>query len=201
MTYTEPLLILCSAVALVGLLNIRRGRSRYLAYCGILALLLVSWPPVDWLLAQPLVGWYPVREFQPPAGIQAIVVLGSAVSPPHYERPYPLADSETFRRCEHAAWIYRRGTQVPVLACEGHQERGAFIMGELLRRAGVPVERIWVENQSLSTHENAVYGSRILGEHGIHRIVLVVDGPSMIRAAACFRKLGIDVVPAPSSFR
>ena len=60
---------------------------------------------------------------------------------------------------------------------------------------------IWTEERSRNTHENAVYGAEILRKHGIGRIALVVDAQSMPRAAACFRKQGIEVVPAPCEFR
>ena len=73
-------------------------------------------------------------------------------------------------------------------------------MRDFLQRAGVPESIIWTEERSYSTHENAAYGSEILRQHGIDRIALVVDAQSMPRAAACFRKQGIAVVPAPCEF-
>ena len=164
-------------------------------------LLIVCWPPADWLFSRSLESDYPVRPFQATPDVQAIVVLGSAIEPPHYERPYAIPDQDTFNRCEHAAWIYRQSGPRPVLACEGRQEKGTGVMRELLRRGGVPDDMIWLETESRSTHENAVYGARVLKQHGIKRIALVVEAQSMKRAAACFRKEGIDVTPAPSEFR
>ena len=184
-----------------GLWVTRRSKGKYVALAGLIALFLISWPPADWLFSRPLEAGYAVRPFQATADIGAIVVLGSAVEPPHFERPYPLPDKDTFNRCEHAAWIYRQLGARPVLACEGHQEMGTGRMRELLTRAGVPDHLIWAENASTSTHENALYGARILKEHGIKRIALVVEAQSMPRAAACFRKEGFEVVPAPSEFR
>ena len=203
MTYVQPLLLCCLAVALVGLLATRRSKGKYIAVAGVIGLFLLSWPPVDWLCSRPLEAEYPVRPFQAAAGIEAIVVLGSAVEPPLYERPYPLPDKDTFSRCEHAAWIYRQFGPRPVVVCEGRQTTTGRpgMMRELLRRAGVADQMIWVENESRSTHENASYGARILREHGLKRIALVVEAQSMRRAAACFRKEGIDVTPAPSEFR
>jgi uncharacterized SAM-binding protein YcdF (DUF218 family) len=201
MTYTQPLLLLFTAVALAGVLATRASRAKYVALCGLAGLLLVSWPPVDWLLGLPLESRYPLRPFQMPAGVQAIVVLGSTVQPAIYERPYPLPDADTFNRCEHAAWIYRRWGPLPVLACEGQQRTAGSAMSDLLLKGGVPGDMIWLEKRSRSTHENAAYGAAILREHGIQRIVLVVDAQSMPRASACFRKEGIDVIAAPSEFR
>jgi uncharacterized SAM-binding protein YcdF (DUF218 family) len=202
MTYTQPLILLCLGVILAVL--IRAGRSykgKALVTSGALGMLALSLPAADWLVSRPLEAPYPVRPFHLPSRLQAIVVLGSAVQPPHFERPYPLPDADTFDRCEYAAWIWRQYGPIPVLACEGRQEDRASAMGELLRRAGVSENLIWIESESTSTHQNAKNGARILRQHGITRIALVVDAQSMLRAAACFRKEGVDVTPAPSGFR
>ena len=202
MTYLQPLLFLFIVVTVSGFRMVRAGKGKSLALAGVLGLVLISWPPVDWLLAYPLEARYPARPFVAPPGLEAIVVLGSAVEPVRYDRPYPLPDKDTFSRCEYAAWIYKRWGPLPVLACEGHQRPMAQgMMRTLLERAGVTGKMIWVEEQSRSTHENAVYGARILRSHGVKRIALVVEGQSMPRAAACFRKEGIDVIPAPSESR
>jgi len=74
-------------------------------------------------------------------------------------------------------------------------------MSQLLRKSDVPGNMIWTEDRSHSTYENALYSTMILRAHGISHIALIVDAASMPRAAACFRKLGIDVTPAPSNFR
>lgn len=203
MTYAQPLLLIFITAALAGLLAVRSPRGKYTALGGVLGVLLISWPPVDWLLEQPLAMRYPVRPFQAPPDLQAIVVLGSNVQPLQYERRYPLPDFETFKRCEHAAWIFQRWGPLPVLACAGKQPhvRAGDTMRDLLQRAGVGESMIWTEEQSRSTHENAMYGAKILRAHGVKRIALVVDAQSMPRAAACFRKEGIDVTAAPSEFR
>jgi uncharacterized SAM-binding protein YcdF (DUF218 family) len=74
-------------------------------------------------------------------------------------------------------------------------------MRDLLRQKGIPENMIWVEGNSRSTHENAVFGAAILRAHDITRIVLVVDAQSMPRAAACFRKEGLAVTEAPCNLR
>jgi len=73
-------------------------------------------------------------------------------------------------------------------------------MRELLVNAGVPPEKIWVEDRSRTTHDNARLSAQILRDQGVKRIALVADARSMRRAEACFRKEGIDVVAAPSKF-
>ena len=202
MTYIEPLLLIFITLGLVGL-AMRSPRGRHLGLAGVLGLFLISWPPVDWLIAQPLQADYPVRSFVSPPGLQAIVVLGSAVDPPQFERPYPLLNRETFERCRHAAWIFQQRGTVPVLACEGRPRTPipGSPMREFLRDSGVPDGMIWTEDESRSTHENAVYGARILRAHGVRRIALVTDAQSMPRAAGCFRKEGMEVAAAPIEFR
>jgi uncharacterized SAM-binding protein YcdF (DUF218 family) len=132
-------------------------------------------------------------------------VLSGGVLGKEYGRPYWLPKFDTFRRCEHAAWLFHSWRSVPVLASGGPDGPGrrAFSteMRELLLRAGIPDEMIWTEDRSSSTYENAVFSARILRSHGMSRIALVVDARSMLRAAACFRKQGIAVVPAASEFR
>lgn len=203
MTYLEPLLAVFIVLTLAGLLAVRPQKGRSIALAGVLGLFLISWPPVSWLLARPLQARYPVRPFQPPPGLEAIVVLGSSIDPPENERPYPRPDWPTYDRCEYTAWIYHQCGPLPVLACEGTQRDASSrsMMRTLLVRAGVDEKMVWSEERSVSTHYNAVLGGEVLRAHGVKRIALVVDAQSMPRAAGCFRKEGFDVTPAPMDFR
>jgi uncharacterized SAM-binding protein YcdF (DUF218 family) len=70
-------------------------------------------------------------------------------------------------------------------------------MRRVLEAEGVPPDLIWTEERSRSTYENAVCGSEVLRNHGVSSIALVAEANSMPRAAACFRKAGITVMPAP----
>jgi uncharacterized SAM-binding protein YcdF (DUF218 family) len=100
-----------------------------------------------------------------------------------------------------AAWVYKQVGPVPVLASEGEQRFSAYsTMRELLKGGGIPDEVIWTDQGSRNTHENAVVAARILGQHHIADIALVTDAQSMPRAAACFRKAGFHVIPAPCEF-
>jgi uncharacterized SAM-binding protein YcdF (DUF218 family) len=205
LNYTEPLLFVFLTIAFLGAFQFyRRKRGGYALFVGLAGLFAISWPPLNWLFSRPLEVRYPVRPFQPSGDVQAIVVLGSAAEPPVFERPYPLADRYLYERCEHAAWIYRH-RPLPVLASEGMPSTGVVtsesVMRDLLERSGVPANMIWVEAESRSTYENALYGARILRKQGISKIALVVEAESMLRASACFRKQGFEVEAAPSEFR
>jgi uncharacterized SAM-binding protein YcdF (DUF218 family) len=120
--------------------------------------------------------------------------------PPLETRPYEIVDDETFQRCDYAAHLYQSEPR-PVLTCGGPGELGlpsfSEVMRDLLVKLGVPATSIWTEERSTSTYENAMYGTQILKKYGIRKIALVVDQRSMLRAVACFRKQGIEVLPAP----
>jgi len=54
----------------------------------------------------------------------------------------------------------------------------------MLEQQGVPADKIWTEEQSRSTYENALYSARLLKEHGIRQIAVIVEADSMPRADA-----------------
>ena len=202
MTYLEPLLSVFLAICFIAWMRLsKHGNRKALLAVGLLGLFLVSWAPAEWLLTQPLLFPYPVQSFHVPAPPpEAIVVLGGGIDPPRRERPYPVADLDTVQHCAMAAWIHKQMEQAPVLGCEGYRGANRSVMRELLRGENIPDDLIWIEDRSRNTHENALYGAAILKQHGIQRIALVTDAQSMLRAAACFRKQGIAVVPAPCDF-
>jgi uncharacterized SAM-binding protein YcdF (DUF218 family) len=165
------------------------------ALCGIA---LFSWPPVAWLGSATLEWWYPVQA-NPTTEAEAIVVLAGYVAAPEPERPRAIVGRNTYVRCSHASWLYQNWSQRPVVPCGGQGASDA--MAAVLRSQGVPDDMIWPERRSTRTYENAKYAAEILRAKGIDRVALVTDGYHMLRGDLCFRKQGIDVVPAPCSFR
>lgn len=205
MTYLQPLLPVLLGLTFIGIMRVWHSKRIWLTLAGVAGLLLLSWPPVDWLLSRPLEARYPVRAL-PAEPAEAIVVLSSAVSPPRGERPYALPDKDTYQRCVFAAWLYQHWRALPVLACGGPGAKKtsqpvALTMRQLLLQTGVPETMIWLEERSRSTHENALLGAEILRKHGVSRIALVVEAQAMLRAEACFRHEGFVVVAAPCEFR
>jgi uncharacterized SAM-binding protein YcdF (DUF218 family) len=162
---------------------------------------LLSLTPVAWLLSRPLEGWYD-RSPVPAYTADAIVLLSGPVDPPAPDRPYALAGNDSYARVQRAAWLFKHWAQRPILASGGGkaEEWSSSIQRHLLEAEGIPPEMIWIEAQSQSTHENALYSCQLLRKRGISRIVLITDATSMPRAAASFRKVGFHVVPAPFRF-
>jgi uncharacterized SAM-binding protein YcdF (DUF218 family) len=187
------------ALAAWGLLRSRRR----LVVAGVAGIFLIAWPPVAWLALRSLEAWYS-KDAIPAADVGAIVVLSSGVLPAGPGRPAPVAARDTYERCAYAVWMYRTRSQVPVLASGGGTEEepvpSAAIMRDILIGMGVPESLVWIEDRSKSTHENAIFSAKILRERGIRRIMLVTEAYHMARAEACFRKQGLQVVPAPCGF-
>jgi uncharacterized SAM-binding protein YcdF (DUF218 family) len=185
------------AVAVPG----KRWPRRVAALC-LLVLFLWSWPPFAKLTSETLERGYTTGPADT-AGCGAIVVLSGSILLPNASRPVPLMGLSTYVRCAHAAWLYHRHP-LPVVATGGSVEAGgvrvaaAEVMRNYLLSQGVTP--IWTEEQSFSTAQNAANTVRLLRARGISRIVLVTEAYHMPRAARCFEKLGMPVVPAPCSF-
>jgi uncharacterized SAM-binding protein YcdF (DUF218 family) len=75
------------------------------------------------------------------------------------------------------------------------------MMSHVLHAEGVPHTRIFEENASTNTKENAQFTAKLLRGMGIRDIALVVDADSMLRADLCFRVEGITVIPVPLGHR
>jgi uncharacterized SAM-binding protein YcdF (DUF218 family) len=207
MTYLQPVFPLVLLFAMVQLIRYRRSftapafRGLTLAWAAVF---LASWAPAAWLFSRCLERGYPPREY-PTGDAGAIVVLASAVYPPCPPVPTPRAGSDTYERCQYAAWLFKHWKPLPILASGG----GGFVdsppyaiaMRDALEREGVPASAIWVEDRSRTTHENAAYAAAILRQKGIQRIVLVTDAYHMMRADACFRKESFAVTPAACGYR
>lgn len=206
MTYTQPLLLIFLLFSMAGLWRLRPGHgwARKLLRIGIGGMFLVAWPPVAWLSSSILEGWYsPALPDLNGAG--AIVVLSANVIPPSDDYPVSVPDWDTYERSRYAAWVHREIPSVPIVTTGGrsidHTESFAATMRDLLVELGVPGEQVLLEERSSSTYENAVGSTAMLRGRGIQKIVVVTQAYHMVRAEQCFRKLGMDVIPAPCGFQ
>jgi len=69
-------------------------------------------------------------------------------------------------------------------------------MRDTLVRLGIPSSRILIENQSRTTHDEAVIVTKMLRTLKVDRVVLVTSDIHMRRSLGTFRAEGIDAVPA-----
>jgi uncharacterized SAM-binding protein YcdF (DUF218 family) len=200
-TYLKPFfptLLLASLVAALWYCRTKSTASRRLLWASLAAVVLFSWPPVAWVASGTLEWGYSADPF-PYAPAEAIVVLSGSVIDADGVPPMRLPGKDTYLRCAHAAWLYQNWRTIPVVASGG--DGTADVMKEALLGLGVARSDIRLEGTSTSTHENAVHTAALLRQEGIHKIALVTEAHHMLRAEACFRKQGLEVVPAPCGFR
>jgi uncharacterized SAM-binding protein YcdF (DUF218 family) len=163
-------------------------------------LVLVCMPPVAYLALGTL-EWAYRPQYDLPADVQVIVLLGGTVAPADDFEPRPQLTQETVIRCLKALQLYRESGPRLIAVSGGNpnpQQPGpacARVMAEFLVTHGAAAQDLLTEEQSRTTHENAVETSRLLADRGLQRIALVTSASHMRRAEYCFRARGLDVAP------
>lgn len=192
---TGPLLVAAFGIVMLGRWP-RAGRA--LAAGGVLLLLALSTPAVATLLLRTLDSSPPLDPERAKAA-QAIVILGGGTRRNAPEYGGDTLGRLTLERVRYGARVAHL-TGLPVLVAGGSVYGGAteasLMQKSLQTEYGVDVQ--WAEDQSRTTHENAVYAGRILHGAGIARVVLVAHSFDMPRASAEFAAAGIETIPAPT---
>ncbi len=197
------------------LLLTKRSKSRTIARCLFLICLVLSY-----LLTTRLVG-YQLANFvegdelraltieslrdlkQKNGGPGAIVVLGGGLKYDGRESPNRLnLNQRTATRVHYGAYV-AKNMGLPVLVSGGisvgFSASEASVMARYLREDyDVPVR--WLEENSMTTAENALYSAAVLQPEGIKKIVLVTHAYHMRRSALLFEAQGFEVVMAPCGF-
>lgn len=120
----------------------------------------------------------------------AVVVLGARVVAPGVPGPAlsrRLAWGIRVWQAERARLLVLSGGAPAGMPVEAH------LMRDLAVAAGVPSERIVVEDASRNTFENAVYTGALMRAGGWRRVIIVTDHFHLARALYVFRRLGLPV--------
>lgn len=163
--------------------KVRRFIGRVLAVVGLLVLVITFTPLVFWYAT-----WLADRAgpWNVPQGDILIVLSASA-------GPDGLLARDSYLRASYGVLAWREGHFRKIIVCgrdAGPEMRKFMIF------SGVPAEAIVVEQESISTHENATFAAAMLrGEPG--RKMLLTSDYHMYRAAACFRRAGLDIDTLP----
>ena len=129
------------------------------------------------------------------------MVLGGGIEQPGDRNPYPdlhLASD----RLLHAYRILKAGKAKRLLLSGGTVYGGpdatteAEAMADLLVMLGVDRNLIILEQRSRNTYQNARNTAELFAQQGLASGLLVTSASHMPRAAASFRKAGLDLVPA-----
>lgn len=200
--YPLGLACLCLLVALFAWRKPKLGMGLVASALVLLWLGSTNW--VSTALTRSL-EWRYLPAEQPPHG-EVIVVLGGGTSAP--QAPRQLVElNEAVDRVFYAAWLYRQGAAPRLLVTGGNIEwRGqrestpAEDMTAVLVMLGIPQDAIWLESESRNTYENAVYTTQMMRSEGIEQVILVTSALHMPRSVALYRKLGWEVIPAPTDY-
>ena len=148
-------------------------------------------------------------EYLPPAdtpNAEVIVVLGGGTAPIEYPRQH-IELGAAADRIFYAYWLYQEGAAPMILLSGGTipwmvttEDSPAENMAVILERLGVPKDVVFLETESQNTYENALFSYQILAQLEISQIILVTSAQHMPRAFAVYKKLGLDVVPAPTDY-
>lgn len=140
--------------------------------------------------------------------VQAIVILGGgrqkgAIDLPEYQ--YQNLGPQSIERLRAGARLAKQ-SNLPILLTGGTPDRTsdqnlseAELMKKVLERE-LAISPKWLEEESNTTQENALYSAKILKKEGIKTIYLVTNFWHMPRAKAQFEKEGIQVISAPMGF-
>lgn len=157
--------------------------------CFTVAVLLLTLTPfVPWLVGR-LCG--PITS---PDGDILIVLTADA-------QPDGIIGRASYPRAFHALKAWQAGHFRAVVLSGGYMDANrrslASIMGDYLAGSGIPRDRIFLEERSTSTRENAVFTKQLIGSWPGKR-VLVTSDLHMFRARRTFESVGLPVEPRPS---
>ncbi|HXC28312.1 MAG TPA: YdcF family protein [Stellaceae bacterium] len=145
-------------------------------------------------------------EVKPPpdkpdfSAAQAIVVLGGGVNRGDGNKAPDTLGPWSLERLDFAAHAYRQ-LNLKIAVSGGrppgtHNAEATLMKAALEDDFAVPVS--WVENQSRTTWENALYTKELLQADGITTVVLVTNAWHMRRAVWSFERVGLHAIPYPA---
>ena len=187
-------------LALGGLLFSRFLAGRLALLGGLLLLYAFSLPVVSHALMGGLQGGYwPPAQTSRFGDAQVIVVLGAGYRSGADEYSGETVNDLALTRLRYAAHLHRQ-TGLPVLVTGGGPEDRvpeAHWMAEVLAEYGVTP--VLLESRARDTWGNALHSEAVLSPLGYRRIALVTHAHHMRRAAWAFRRVGLEVIPAPTA--
>ncbi len=194
-----------SFILLGALVRLRFYRSgQILFYTGLISLFLISIPLVSSNLVEMTQANTPLtEELTQTAPAKAIVILGGGRYPaaPEYQNNDTVS-RHALERCRYGSYLQRK-LKLPILvsggSVYGEQAPEAVLMKNVIENSFVGVTH-WVEDQSRTTYENALYTYKMIGNDSKTNIILVTHALHMARATEAFEHAGFTVTPAPLGF-
>jgi uncharacterized SAM-binding protein YcdF (DUF218 family) len=199
-----PGLILFMLAVGVLLLNKSPVLGKSVLWFGLIIFYLSSTPFVSGHLIN-LLETYPALDADEIGNSDAgaIVILSSERDRDAKEYGGDTVGKYTLLRCRYGAFLQRK-TGLPILVSGGRvfDKEGkslAQVMAEVLRE-DFQAEKVWLEDKSRTTGENALFSEKFLAQKNIDAVYLVTQAWHMPRSVVAFEKAGLKVIPAPTAF-
>ncbi|MBK1633261.1 hypothetical protein CKO31_21400 [Thiohalocapsa halophila] len=197
------LVLVALGAVLLGLQRLRLGLG--LLALGVAWAVLWSLPVFSGWVRGTLEGRYPPVPVAAMPRAEAIVVLGGGMGGVVAPRLLPDLNSAADRVWHGARLLLADKAPVVVvsgggLAWRSEEPPEAQSMLAFLRDLGVGRAHVLLEGRSATTRGNAVEVRRLAGARGFSRVLLVTSALHMPRAAAAFRAVGLEVIPAPTDY-
>ena len=142
---------------------------------------------------------------RPGVTYDAAIVLGGCIDPAASRESGQTELNAAGERAVAGFELFHSGRVRNLLLSAGGSSPDEPVEGDYLaalyRRLGVPPDRIVLERESRNTRENAEQSARLVRERGWKTLLLVTSAAHMPRAAATFRKSGLDVDLYPVDHR
>lgn len=195
----------CVLLVLIGLLLQNRYRlfANFLIFLACVLIYLQATPYVahklSILLEQRPITVEEVRE------AKAIVVLGGGVSYSAEEyNTNVISNNSTLVRLRYAAKLAKENPKLPIITSGGNVDgivSEASLMKKVLVTEFGVTNKIYIEDKSATTEENAKNTSEIL-QNKLHvkKIILVTSATHIRRAKALFKQNGIEAFGAPTGY-
>jgi len=191
-------------VFILGLLLLKRYTkfAKSLIVLSLASLFVLSLPPVTRLLLLSIETIPPISEYPDKQSSAMIVVLGGGVynNAPEYDSAH--ISGSALERLHYAVKLHRK-TGLPLLVSGGNpksnQPSGAEIM-QIALNEHYAIQDVYIEIQSRTTYENALYSMPILKINDIDTIILVTTALHMKRAIKVFANHDIKIISAPTIY-
>ncbi len=189
---------------LLGFYLLRRHKRAGIALLGVALLSLYALSTS--FVSQRLLAWverYPAlaSNVSNAENAQAIVLLGGGRYSGAPEYGMDTVGMEALERVRYAARLHHQ-TGLPIIvsggAPLGERHAEAVLLRDALKEFGVT--KVWLEDQSRNTAENARFSKNLLAQHQLNKVYLVTHATHMARSVWTFERAGVAVIPAPTHF-
>ncbi len=195
-------LIIIMTLGMLLLKRYPRG-AKIIMIGGVCALYLLSIRPVSDALIKPLEAGFKPAQASLINSAHAVVILTGGAADLSWVGIGLKPSMASLARLVHGITLYKHITGARLILSGGSGDpqkpniSEADAMKDMAVALGVPAVDIVVENKSGNTIENV---KALKGFIGGGEIILVTSAYHMKRAAAMFRKMGIEVIPAPTDY-